>query len=62
MRVQKPEAGTRSNPRPQYFEHPQCDRDPLPWWSQGRITLLGDTAHPMYPVGSNGAFRLAVKI
>jgi 2-polyprenyl-6-methoxyphenol hydroxylase-like FAD-dependent oxidoreductase len=40
---------------PQYFEYPQCDRDPLPWWSQGRITLLGDAAHPMYPVGSNGA-------
>jgi 2-polyprenyl-6-methoxyphenol hydroxylase-like FAD-dependent oxidoreductase len=40
---------------PQYFEYPQCDRDPLPWWSRGRITLLGDAAHPMYPVGSNGA-------
>ena len=32
-----------------------CDRDPLPFWSQGRITLLGDAAHPMYPTGSNGA-------
>jgi len=32
-----------------------CDRDPLPWWTQGRVTLLGDAAHPMYPVGSNGA-------
>ena len=32
-----------------------CDRDPLPRWSVGRITLLGDAAHPMYPVGSNGA-------
>ena len=32
-----------------------CDRDPLPRWSHGRITLLGDAAHPMYPVGSNGA-------
>ena len=37
------------------FEYPMCDRDPLPWWSQGRVTLLGDAAHPMYPVGSNGA-------
>ena len=37
------------------FEYPMCDRDPLPWWTQGRITLLGDAAHPMYPVGSNGA-------
>ena len=32
-----------------------CDRDPLPRWSHGRATLLGDAAHPMYPVGSNGA-------
>ncbi|MDN5857401.1 MAG: FAD-dependent monooxygenase, partial [Pseudonocardia sp.] len=32
-----------------------CDRDPLPRWSHGRITLLGDAAHPMYPMGSNGA-------
>jgi 2-polyprenyl-6-methoxyphenol hydroxylase-like FAD-dependent oxidoreductase len=37
------------------FEYPMCDRDPLPSWSQGRVTLLGDAAHPMYPVGSNGA-------
>jgi 5-methylphenazine-1-carboxylate 1-monooxygenase len=37
------------------FEYPMCDRDPLPWWTQGRVTLLGDAAHPMYPVGSNGA-------
>jgi 2-polyprenyl-6-methoxyphenol hydroxylase-like FAD-dependent oxidoreductase len=27
----------------------------LPYWSSGRVTLLGDAAHPMYPVGSNGA-------
>ncbi len=37
------------------FEYPMCDRDPLPWWTQRRVTLLGDAAHPMYPVGSNGA-------
>jgi 5-methylphenazine-1-carboxylate 1-monooxygenase len=37
------------------FEYPMCDRDPLPWWTQERVTLLGDAAHPMYPVGSNGA-------
>ncbi|MDO9711895.1 flavin-dependent oxidoreductase [Paracraurococcus lichenis] len=40
---------------PQKLEYPMCDRDPLPWWSTGRVTLLGDAAHPMYPVGSNGA-------
>jgi 2-polyprenyl-6-methoxyphenol hydroxylase-like FAD-dependent oxidoreductase len=37
------------------FEYPMCDRDPLPHWTQGRVTLLGDAAHAMYPVGSNGA-------
>ena len=37
------------------YEFPMVDRDPLPHWSAGRITLLGDAAHPMYPVGSNGA-------
>jgi 5-methylphenazine-1-carboxylate 1-monooxygenase len=31
------------------------DQDPLPRWSFGRITLLGDAAHPMVPRGSNGA-------
>jgi len=39
----------------EFWEYPMCDRDPLPRWSCGRITLLGDAAHPMYPVGSNGA-------
>ncbi|MFK7880435.1 flavin-dependent oxidoreductase [Roseobacter sp.] len=37
------------------FEYPMADRDPLPRWTHGRVTLLGDAAHPMYPVGSNGA-------
>lgn len=37
------------------FEFPMVDRDPLPAWTHGRVTLLGDAAHPMYPVGSNGA-------
>lgn len=40
---------------PTFWEYPMCDRDPLPFWTQGRVTLLGDAAHPMYPVGSNGA-------
>ena len=40
---------------PEFYEYPMCDRDPLDWWTQGRATLLGDAAHPMYPVGSNGA-------
>jgi 2-polyprenyl-6-methoxyphenol hydroxylase-like FAD-dependent oxidoreductase len=40
---------------PEFWEYPMCDRDPLPRWTDGRVTLLGDAAHPMYPVGSNGA-------
>ncbi len=37
------------------YEFPMSDRDPLPQWTYDRITLLGDAAHPMYPIGSNGA-------
>jgi 2-polyprenyl-6-methoxyphenol hydroxylase-like FAD-dependent oxidoreductase len=37
------------------YVYPMVDRDPLEHWGEGRITLLGDAAHPMYPVGSNGA-------
>jgi 5-methylphenazine-1-carboxylate 1-monooxygenase len=39
---------------------PMSDRDPLPRWSHDRVTLLGDAAHPMYPVGSNGAGQAIV--
>ena len=37
------------------LEFPMVDQEPLPFWTQGRVTLLGDAAHPMYPRGSNGA-------
>lgn len=37
------------------WEFPMVDRDPLERWSHGRMTLLGDAAHAMYPIGSNGA-------
>ena len=40
---------------PQTWVYPMVDRDPLPHWRSGMLTLLGDTAHPMYPIGSNGA-------
>jgi 2-polyprenyl-6-methoxyphenol hydroxylase-like FAD-dependent oxidoreductase len=40
---------------PEFYVYPMCDRDPLDRWTDGRVTLLGDAAHPMYPVGSNGA-------
>lgn len=37
------------------YEYPLVDRDPLDQWTFGRVTLMGDAAHPMYPIGSNGA-------
>lgn len=37
------------------LEFPMVDQEPLDWWTQGRVTLLGDAAHPMVPRGSNGA-------
>ena len=39
----------------QVLEYPMVDQDPLDRWSDGRVTLLGDAAHPMVPRGSNGA-------
>jgi 5-methylphenazine-1-carboxylate 1-monooxygenase len=37
------------------FVYPMVDRDALPYWNEKRVTLLGDAAHPMYPIGANGA-------
>jgi 5-methylphenazine-1-carboxylate 1-monooxygenase len=37
------------------YEYPLVDRDPLERWTFGPVTLMGDAAHPMYPIGSNGA-------
>jgi 5-methylphenazine-1-carboxylate 1-monooxygenase len=42
------------------YEFPMVDRDPLPRWSHGHVTLLGDAAHPMYPIGSNGASQAII--
>lgn len=42
------------------FEYPMVDRDPVPRWSFGRVTLLGDAAHPMYPRGSNGSAQALI--
>ena len=51
---------------PQILEYPMVDRDPLPFWGQGvpwghgRVTLLGDAAHPMYPIGANGGSQAVI--
>jgi 2-polyprenyl-6-methoxyphenol hydroxylase-like FAD-dependent oxidoreductase len=42
------------------FEYPMIDRDPVPTWVDGRVALLGDAAHVMYPTGSNGASQAIV--
>ena len=42
------------------LEYPMVDRDVLQWWGRGRVTLLGDAAHPMYPVGANGGSQAIV--
>jgi 2-polyprenyl-6-methoxyphenol hydroxylase-like FAD-dependent oxidoreductase len=42
------------------YENPMIDRDPAPYWVDGRVGLLGDAAHAMYPTGSNGASQAIV--
>lgn len=42
------------------YEFPMVDRDPVAHWTFGRITLLGDAAHSMYPIGSNGASQAII--
>jgi len=44
----------------QVWEYPMVDRDPAPTWLDGRMALIGDAAHVMYPVGSNGASQAIV--
>ena len=42
------------------YEYPLSDRDPLPRWSFGRVTLLGDAAHPMWPIGAQAGSQAIV--
>jgi len=42
------------------YEYPMVDRDPVDRWVDGRAALMGDSAHVMYPVGSNGASQAIV--
>jgi 2-polyprenyl-6-methoxyphenol hydroxylase-like FAD-dependent oxidoreductase len=45
---------------PDIYEYPKSDRDPLPRWTFGRVTLLGDAAHPMRPIGSQAGSQCIV--
>ncbi|MGH3919228.1 MAG: flavin-dependent oxidoreductase [Pseudonocardiaceae bacterium] len=45
---------------PRIWEYPMVDRNPLPHWGTGRVSLLGDAAHPMYPFGSNGGTQAII--
>ncbi len=60
FRIRQVDVLAMTSGTPAFYEYPLCDRDPLSRWSQGRVTLLGDAAHPMYPVGSNGATQAIV--
>jgi len=42
------------------WEYPEADRDPLPRWSFNRVTLLGDAAHPMRPIGSQAGSQAVI--
>ena len=44
----------------QVFEYPMVDKDPVARWTFGRVTFLGDAAHPMYPRGSNGSAQALI--
>jgi 2-polyprenyl-6-methoxyphenol hydroxylase-like FAD-dependent oxidoreductase len=45
---------------PEVLEYPMVDRDPLSCWGRGLVTLVGDAAHPVYPIGSNGGSQAIV--
>jgi 5-methylphenazine-1-carboxylate 1-monooxygenase len=45
---------------PDIYEFPLMDRDPVQTWTQGRVTLIGDAAHPMQPTGSQAGSQAIV--
>ena len=44
----------------QVLQYPMVDKDPVAQWTFGRVTLMGDAAHPMYPRGSNGSAQALI--
>ncbi len=59
------EAIIEATPAEDIVERPICDRNPLQRWSEGRVTLLGDAAHPVVPSlgqGANTAFEDACEL
>jgi 2-polyprenyl-6-methoxyphenol hydroxylase-like FAD-dependent oxidoreductase len=44
----------------QILQYPMVDKDPVPQWTFGRVTFMGDAAHPMYPRGSNGSAQALI--
>jgi 5-methylphenazine-1-carboxylate 1-monooxygenase len=44
----------------QVLQYPMVDKDPIAQWTFGRVTFMGDAAHPMYPRGSNGSAQALI--
>jgi 5-methylphenazine-1-carboxylate 1-monooxygenase len=49
-----------ATPAEHVLQLPNVDRDPIPRWSFGRVTLIGDAAHPMQPVGAQAGSQAVV--
>jgi 5-methylphenazine-1-carboxylate 1-monooxygenase len=45
---------------PEVYEFPLVDRHPVGAWTFGRVTLIGDAAHPMQPIGSQAGSQAII--